>query len=118
MPDTPTLVDIAAAIRRHSPGAVPESVVEGVSKLRWVQHRCIEADGTKSSIVHTLPDDIARHVLIAAMLMDTRPSIRCWGFIVDRCDGKMIPFRYEEHDHDPLLTLYAAWKFTKGIDDD
>ena len=110
MPDTPSLVDIAAAIRRHSPGAVP-SGFHADNEHIWISAK------QNQNCSMTPPDDIARHVLIAAMLMDTRPSIRCWGFIVDRCDGKMIPFRDEEHDHDPLLSLYAAWKFSKGISD-
>lgn len=115
MPDHPTLTTIAAAIRRHSPGAVPDSIrlLNGTTLVRdnaWGGH----------TVVH---DDIARHVLIAAMTLalpflvrDERNGAMCWG-IDDPKDGVRTWFADSDHNNDPLLSLYSAWKCVKGIAD-
>lgn len=113
MPETPTLVDIAAAIRRHSPGAVPESIkIDSRIRLRTC--------GTIMASEEI--DDIARHVLIAAMVMEmdaardtrARHSGATWRV---RCPKTGV-YRVEhdkDHNNDPLLSLYAAWRWARGI---
>lgn len=118
MPDpTPSLVDIAAAIRRNSPGAVPESIA-------FDGHRFgiggVDHTGTIPTLAE-IPDDIASHVLGFAMVIalpflvrDERNGAMCWG-IDDPKDGVRTWFADSDHNNDPLLSLFSAWKFAKGI---
>ncbi len=120
MPDpTPTLTDIAASLRRHSPGALP---VLGDEDGRLCM---IESSGRGEYAANwhvPLPDDIARHVLIAAMVMDCGAqrdwlqdkSTRWW--YVTRKDGvEEKSFEDKDHNNDPLLSLYGAWLWEKGL---
>lgn len=113
MSDTPTLVDIAAAIRRNSPGVLPESLSFDGQRfgIGGVDHT-----GTIPTLAE-MPDDIARSVLGFAMVMDCCAH-RDWcadgsdiWWYVDQ--GEM--FRDEDHSNDPLLSLYAAWLWGKGL---
>jgi len=112
MPDHPTLTTIAAAIRRHSPGAVPESIrlLNGTTLVRdnaWGGH----------TVVH---DDIARHVIGFAMVLDCYPERYDGrkGWLVNRPDDSPGEFFNDfDHNNDPLLSLFSAWKFAKGIAD-
>lgn len=123
MPD-PKLTDIAAALRRASPGRVPERI-EVLDKGMPLY---VVAGGKYIP----LPDDIARHVIGFAMVMDyfdgysisRCPNLSGWEVRLDfdeMADGGIAwewdGFADEDHSNDPLLSLYAAWKFAKGIQD-
>ncbi len=104
MPDpTPTLTEIAATVREHSPGALPPHFRERPD-YGFIQH----------SVLHCkIDDDIARHVLIAAMVMDAeidRPGTRWESF---NPDGKSKTF--PDGREPSLLSCYAAWKWARGI---
>lgn len=122
MSDTPTLTDIAAAIRRHSPKALP---VLGEEDGRLCM---IESSGRGEYAANwhvPLPDDIARHVLMAAMVLDAKADrfAPCDdGWIVHRrrtdvpSDTTHESKAFFDVDHGGSLgACYAAWRFAKGI---
>jgi hypothetical protein len=117
MPD-PTLTEIAAEIRKHAPGALPTSIYDGGKHL-WT--RC----ATNPESFALLPDDTASHVLGFAMVMDCRADrfAPCdEGWIVHRriinipsdSTHESQPFFDPDHGGDPLLSLYAAWRWARG----
>jgi hypothetical protein len=113
MPDpTPSLTEIAATVRKHAPGAVPESIDIGDKRL-WT----FCAAETDMSVL--LPDDIARHVLGFAMVMDCRAvRLLCPGGwdAMNETEGTWRTLLDEDHSGDPLLSLYAAWRWARGIE--
>jgi hypothetical protein len=120
MPDpTPTLTEIAAEIRKHAPGAMPESLHTGPAGPGFFSEST-----TGREKLRLLPDYIARHVLIAAMVMDMGVQ-REWSIDGEAeywwhayspalDDGKDFPD--SDHGNDPLLSLYAAWRWARGIE--
>lgn len=122
MPDHPTLTYyIAAAIRKHSPGALPEAIgrENGCLTLTGKQTDGLDVD---SIATLWLPDDITRHVLIAAMLCggqiyrDVFGDSHCWTAWQSHDRSHLVSFDdKKDGNNDPLLSLFAAWKFSKGI---
>jgi hypothetical protein len=108
MPD-PTLTEIAAEIRKHAPGLLPTSIEVGDKRL-WT----FCAAETDMSVL--LPDDIARHVLGFAMVMDRSPERDDLGWMVMNQRGQTFGFADRDHGGDPLLSLYAAWRWARGIE--
>ncbi len=105
-----TLADIAAALREHSPGVLPESLT--------IEDNC-GAPGLYAHGVY-LHDDIAAAVLIAVMVQD------CYIIHRDKCDsawrswiasnnplsGRM----FRDSDHGGSLgACYQAWRWSKGL---
>jgi len=113
-----TLSEIAAAIRRVSPGAVPKQFHERNGVM------CVSYPGHESGLA-PLPDDIARHVLMAAMVLDAKADrfAPCDdGWIVHRrrtdvpSDTTHESKAFFDVDHGGSLgACYAAWRFAKGI---
>jgi hypothetical protein len=113
MPD-PTLTEIAAEIRKHAPGALPTSIYDGGKHL-WT--RC----ATNPESFALLPDDTARHVLIAAMVVGGGISRfeepHGWtAQIEEPLSVTAEHFLDSDHGGDPLLSLYAAWRWARGIE--
>jgi hypothetical protein len=117
MPD-PTLTEIAADIRKHAPGLLPTSIYDGGKHL-WT--RC----ATNPESFALLPDDTARHVLGFAMVMDQGigrlPKSDYDGWIVDTTLSDSVErtakmFLDSDHGNDPLLSLYDAWRWARGIE--
>lgn len=113
-----TPADIAADIRKHSPGALPESL--------GLQHGHLVI-GTKDEYVfHSstervliarpwVPDDIAEAVLIAAMVMDgdLHRRNRAW---YSNEPGENAEGEFADEDcGGPLGACHAAWRWSKGI---
>ncbi len=116
---TTTIVSIAASLRRHSPGALPV-LGEEDGRLCMIES---SGRGEYASNWHVpLPDDIARHVLIAAMVLDINPKrLLADGWVVGVAGPTGTLTHHEamdrDHNNDQLLSLYFAWKFAKGIAD-
>lgn len=114
MPDpTPNLVDITASLRRHSPGAVPKSFETDTNGSLQCCGFC------DSAPFQPMPDDIARHILGFAMVLDCNAvrDTNGWGTHVPERDWCDRIFADADHNNDQLLSLYFAWKFAKGIAD-
>jgi hypothetical protein len=121
---TPTLTEIAADIRKHAPGALPESLHTGPAGPGFFSEST-----TGREKLRLLPDDIARHVLGFAMVMDLedpqRDKTEAVWFVYGP-SGKVTNggepiheargFYDSDHSGDPLLSLYAAWKWARGIE--
>lgn len=100
------LADIAAALREHSPGALPESLT--------IEDSC-GAPGLYAHGVY-LHDDIAAAVLIACMVTDghLRRGNSCWCNH-DMTTGDECNFE-EDSDHGGSLgACYQAWRWSKGL---
>jgi hypothetical protein len=111
MPDpTPTLTEIAAEIRKHAPGAMtPGLTIE--------DHYGIP---TLHSFGVYLHGDIARHVLGFAMVMGGGISRfeepHGWTAQIEEPESVTAEhFLDSDHGNDPLLSLYAAWRWARGI---
>lgn len=106
-----TPADIAAAIRRVSPGALPESFHVLGEDLCFRRSACRSAN-ILAIFDHyqTLPDDIAEAVLIAAMVQDANLARWPGGDWV----GNQKAFNDADHGGS-LGACYAAWRFAKGI---
>lgn len=93
---TTTLTDIAADIRRVSPGALPESL-HIRSELR-----------VDVGVLMPIPDDIAEAVLIKAMVMDAhlaRWSRHGWNGWIGEQES------FSDHHHGGSLgACYQAWR--------
>lgn len=111
---TPTA--IAAKLRQHSPGCLPESIDSlGPLSIEIPDKSPLASPG--DTFTHFLPDDVAEAVLIAAMVMDCRAvRLSCpagwdsqehvtatWSTFFDRDHGG------------PLGACHAAWLYAKGI---
>lgn len=116
MPDHPTITDIAAAIRKHSPGVLPE-------KIDYLGSRyplCMI--DTKGEFV-PLPDDIARHVLGFAMVLDGKIHRHDGAWVVvseEPFEGgrrwfSQLAFRDADHGGDALVALLRAWEHSRGL---
>lgn len=102
------LADIAAALREHSPGVLPESLDYLGSKYPL----CVVLKGKLTPI----PDDIAAAVLIACMVTDghLRRGNSCWCNH-DMTTGDECNFE-EDSDHGGSLgACYQAWRWSKGL---
>ena len=109
------LVDIAATIRKHSPGVLPESMsFDGFRfGVGGVDHT-----GTIPTLAE-LPDDIAEAVLRDAMTSDVAPHailIRTSdAYRLDAMDGKRERWFHDSDHGGSLGACYAAWRWSKGI---
>ena len=107
-----TLARIAKQIKEHAPAALPGSMMFLNDRL-CSRVPCREADGSSSYVLQPIPDDIAGHILISAMVMDAeidRPGTRWESF---NPDGKSKTF--PDGREPSLLSCYAAWKWARGI---
>ena len=106
------LADIAAALRKESPGRVPESLDYLGSKYPL----CVVLKGKLTPI----PDDIAAAVLIAVMVQD------CYIIHRDKCDSAWRSWiasnnplsgrTFRDSDHGGSLgACYQAWRWSKGL---
>lgn len=101
--------EVAAAIRRVSPGALPESVSWLGAATIEVPDRDPRASRTDTVTVF-LPDDIAEATLIAAMVQDACLSRWPGGDWV----GNQKAFNDSDHGGS-LGAAYAAWRWARGI---
>ena len=113
----PTLTDIAADIRKHSPGALPKSF--DTSLPPPLDGRCWIVDANLNTIPEC-PDDIAEAVLIAAMVVDGRvsrtPSYNPDGWVSYRMFARDSVRIFNDSDHGgPLGACHAAWRWVKGL---
>ena len=103
------LADIAAEIRKHSPGALPESLDDG----KYDPVRLTMRYGVP------LPDDIAETALRDAMTADIAPHailIRTAdAYRLDMRDGKRERWFHDSDHGGTLGACHAAWKFARGI---
>ena len=114
------LVDIAATIRKHSPGVLPESVVIVAGTILAMRHTPVrETSGGISYSVVMFPDDIAEAVLRDAMTSDVAPHailIRTSdAYRLDAMDGKRERWFHDSDHGGSLGACYAAWRWSKGI---
>lgn len=105
------LVEIAKALQEKGV-KMPESMLVGDFTIQW-----LDTHGHRTE----LHEDVARSVLIAAMVMECNPcryqdqwwirpdSTRNAGFL-------SVPkwFKDASHGNDPLQSLFAAWEWAKG----
>ena len=105
-----SLPDIAATIRKHSPGALSESAVVGKTKLRMEYSKTVEADGTTERLFCIMPDDIAEAVLRDAMVEDQHLTRGDGYWCIKGERG------FYDADHGGSLgACYSAWRWSKGI---
>ena len=100
------LVDIAATIRKHSPGAMTESVYFDDDDVPCAI--CEDLGGVPIPI----PDDIAEAVLIAAMVQDANLHRMPTSWLDARVGGSHC---FDSAHGGSLGACYAAWCFAKGI---
>ena len=108
------LVDIAATIRKHSPGVLPESVVIVAGTILAMRHTPVrETSGGISYSVVMFPDDIAEAVLRDAMVRDglLLRATQAWWVVID---GSAHWFQDSDHGGS-LGACWRAWRFAKGI---
>lgn len=108
---TPTA--IAAKLRQHSPGCLPESIAfdNGRFGIGGVDHT-----GTTPTLSE-LPDDVAEAVLIGAMVMDARLERGATGCHWLAYPGPDTHQMFSDPDHGGSLgACYAAWCWAKGLD--
>ena len=105
------LVDIAATIRKHSPGALPESFREHCGRLCGC-FPCREPSGITSAVYSPLPDDIAEAVLIAAMVQDANLHRMPTSWLDARVGGSHC---FDSAHGGSLGACYRAWCWAKGI---
>jgi hypothetical protein len=123
MPD-PTLTEIAADIRKHAPDAITDSVFTLCGDVELV------TVATKSGTFRMLDrEKVARACLIAAMVMGGRAGSRsitrqyavnewevsCKQPYLDSTRAETKSFKDSDHGGDPLLSLYTAWRWARGI---
>lgn len=110
------LVDIAATIRKHSPGVLPESLHTGPAGLGYFQFSSAH-DGREK--LRLLPNDIAGAVLRDAMTADIAPHavlIRTAdAYRLDVLHGNREGWFHDSDHGGSLGACYAAWCFAKGI---
>ena len=113
---TTTLTTIAATIRKHSPGAMTESLHTGPAGLGYFQFSSSH-DGREK--LRILPDDIAEAVLRDAMTSDVAPHailIRTSdAYRLDAMDGKRERWFHDSDHGGSLGACWRAWRFAKGI---
>ena len=107
---TTTLTTIAATIRKHSPGAMTESLHTGPAGLGYFQFSSSH-DGREK--LRILPDDIAEAVLRDAMVRDglLLRATQAWWVVID---GSAHWFQDSDHGGS-LGACWRAWRFAKGI---
>lgn len=111
---THTLTDIAADIRKHSPGVLPESlyIEVGATERIWAK----SSKGT-----FPLPDDIAEAVLRDAMTDDIAPHavlIRTAdAYRLDMLDGNRERWFHDSEHGGRTQALHAAWRKARGLTD-
>lgn len=103
------LADIAAALREHSPGALPESLT--------IEDNC-GAPGLYAHGVY-LHDDIAAAVLRDAMTQSIAPNavlIRTEdAYRLDTLDGNREKWFHDSDHGGSLGACFQAWRWSKGL---
>lgn len=114
-----TLTDIAAALREHSPDALPRSLRIDDGRLCFVESG--KDDNGATDLVTNwytpLPDDIAEAVLIAAMLQDCKPTLVSWGVASTSPTRGAKSFNFDRHGGF-FPAVAKAWRWHKDIQDD
>lgn len=116
---TPTA--IAAKLRQHSPGCLPESIDSlGPLSIEIPDKSPLASPG--DTFTHFLPDDIAEAVLRDAMAMDATGFMRREMFGTPAWEASQLgapdkpPRIFHDADHGGSLgACYAAWLFSKGL---
>lgn len=108
--DNPTLTEIAADLRKHAPDAITDSVFTLCGDVELV------TVATKSGTFRMLDrEKVARACLIAAMVMDIMIDKFPSGWRPHRAEKVKNFFATEDFGGDDLITLWAAWKWARGI---
>lgn len=115
-----TITDIAAAIRKHSPGVLPESFREHCGRLCGCIP-CREPSGITSAVYSVLPDDIAEAVLRDAMTADIAPHVvlirTADAYRLDMLDGNREKWFHDSEHGGRTQALHAAWRKARGLTD-
>lgn len=103
------LADIAAALREHSPGALPPNFIERPD-YGFIMH----------GILHCrIDDDIAAAVLRDAMTQSIAPNavlIRTEdAYRLDTLDGNREKWFHDSDHGGSLGACYQAWRWSKGL---